>query len=164
MDQSTNWNQIFGSNNTYEGMLKILQSQQNQTSRKCSLGTTWILPTTCTEFSVLFVYLNRDWFEFEIIFLIKTDEGRLNRSVESALWYSYSDTPSLRVFCSGFLISLSANVSCYLDKGCKKIKMVENIRCMCKLTTLKVLLFPYLTAKIETQQQIGKDIMTHTLR
>ena len=26
MDQSTNWNQIFGSNNTYEGMLKILHS------------------------------------------------------------------------------------------------------------------------------------------
>lgn len=30
--------------------------------------------------------------------------------------------------------------------------------------TYEVLLFPYLTAKIETQQQIGKDIMTHTLR
>ena len=29
MDQSTNWNQIFGSNNTYEGMLKILHSSQN---------------------------------------------------------------------------------------------------------------------------------------
>lgn len=29
MDQSTNWNQIFGSNNTYEGMLKILHSIQN---------------------------------------------------------------------------------------------------------------------------------------
>ena len=26
MDQSTNWNQIFGSNNTYEGTLKILHS------------------------------------------------------------------------------------------------------------------------------------------
>ena len=116
MDQSTNWNQIFGSNNTYEGMLKILHSHTGiswytRLEQRDPDSQPYLQRVPSLAFRSFRVYLNRLWLEFEIIFLIITDEGWLNRSVKSAPWYSFSDSPTLRVFCLRFLILLFANVT-----------------------------------------------------
>ena len=144
MDQSTNWNQIFGSNNTYEGMLKILHlhtgiSWYTRLEQRDPDSQPYLQRVPSLAFRSFRVYLNRLWFEFEIIFLIITDEGWLNRSVKSAPWYSFSDSPTLRVFCLRFPILLFANVTDFkiavlLYRRQKLLKMEKH----CKKTFIKV--------------------------